>query len=70
MCSKVYSKQQIEVQLNKYETDPYSLQIFPINMSVCLIISVFCKSFEPICEPTWEPEIVLNPNKKIQGRNG
>ena len=44
-----------EVQLNKYETDPYSLQIFPINMSVCLIISVFCKSFELICEPEITP---------------
>ena len=40
------------VQLNKYKTDPYFLQIFQI----CLIISVFCKSCEPICEP----EIVLN----------
>ena len=44
-----------EVQLNKYETDPYSLQIFPINMSVCLIIFVFCKSFELICEPDITP---------------
>jgi hypothetical protein len=43
------------VQLNKCETDPYFLQIFQSNTSVCLIISVFCKSFEPICEP----EIVL-----------
>ena len=37
------------VQLNKYETDPYILQIFQSNTSVCLIISVFCKS----CEPIW-----------------
>ena len=43
------------VQLNKYETDPYFLQIFQSDKSVCLIISVFCKSCEPICEP----EIVL-----------
>ena len=43
------------VQLNKYETDPYFLQIFQSNTSVCLIISVFYKSCEPICEP----EIVL-----------
>ena len=45
----------IELQLNKYETDPYFLQIFQSNTSVCLIISVFCKSCKPICEP----EIVL-----------
>jgi hypothetical protein len=43
------------VQLNKYETDPYFHQIFQSNTSVCLIISVFCKSCEPICEP----EIIL-----------
>jgi len=39
------------LQLNKHETDPYFLQIFQSNMSVCLIIFVFCKSCEPICEP-------------------
>ena len=40
------------VQLNKYETDPYILQIFQSNTSVCLIISVFCKSCESmLCEP-------------------
>ena len=40
------------VQLTKYETDPYFLQIFQSNTSVCLIISVFCKSCEPaLCEP-------------------
>ena len=43
------------LQLNKYETDPDFPQIFQSNTSVCLIISVFCKSCEPICEP----EIVL-----------
>ena len=36
-------------------TDHCFLQIFQSSMSVCLIISVFCKSCEPICEP----EIVL-----------
>ena len=44
-----------QLQPNKYETDLYFLQIFQSNTSVCLIISVFCKSCEPICEP----EIVL-----------
>ena len=40
------------IQLNKYETDPYILQIFQSNTLVCLIISVFCKSCEPmLCEP-------------------
>ena len=43
------------LKLNKYERDPYFLKIFQSNTSVCLIISVFCKSWEPICEP----EIVL-----------
>ena len=47
--------QRVTVQLNKYETDPYFLQIFQSNMSVCLIISVFCKSCEPICEPEITP---------------
>ena len=32
------------LQLNKYKTDPYFLQIFQSNTSLCLIISVFCKS--------------------------
>ena len=41
--------------VNKYKTNSYFLQIFQSNMSVCLMISVFCKSCEPICEP----EIVL-----------
>ena len=45
----------VYVQLNKYEIDPYYIQIFQSNTSVCLIISVFCKSCEPICEP----EIIL-----------
>ena len=40
------------VQLNKYETDPYILQIFQSDISVCLIISMFCKGCEPkLCEP-------------------
>ena len=44
------------VQPNKYETDQYNLQIFQCDTSVCLNISVFCKSCEPmLCEP----EIVL-----------
>ena len=43
------------IQLNKYKTDSYFLYVFQSNTSVCLIISVFCKSCEPICKP----EIVL-----------
>ena len=45
----------LELQLNKYETDPYFLQVFQSNTSVCLIISGFCKSCEPICEPKITP---------------
>jgi hypothetical protein len=40
------------LQLNKYETEPYFLQFFQSNMTVCLIIYEFCKSER-------EPEIVL-----------
>ena len=40
-----------QIHLNKYETEPYSLQIFQSNTSVCLTISVFCQSCKPICEP-------------------
>ena len=50
-----FMKNSLVVQLNKYEADPYFLQIFQSNILVCLIISVSCKSCEPICEP----EIVL-----------
>ena len=55
---KVYFCLQIkstQVQLNKYEADPYFPQIFHSNTTVCLIISLLCKSCEPICEP----EIVI-----------
>ena len=37
----------LTVQLNEYETDPYFLQNFQSNTTVCLIIHVFCKSCEP-----------------------
>ena len=40
---------------NKYKADPYFLQLFQSNTSVCLIITVFCKSCEPICEPEITP---------------
>ena len=50
-----FMKNSLVVQLNKYEADLYFLQIFQSNILVCLIISVSCKSCEPICEP----EIVL-----------
>ena len=53
------------LQLNKYETDPYFFQIFQSNASVCLIISMFCKSCEPICEPEITPVLyhLENQNK-------
>ena len=43
------------IKLNKFETDSYFLQIFQSNTSVCLIISMFCKCCEPICEPEITP---------------
>ena len=55
------------VQLNKYETNPYFLQIFQSNMSVCLIISMFCKSCESVCEPEITPVLyhLENQSKTI-----
>jgi hypothetical protein len=35
------------VELNEFETDPYFLQFFHSNTTVCLIIHMFCKSYEP-----------------------
>ena len=54
-----------EIQLNKYKTDPYFLQIFQSNMLVCLIISMLCKSCEPICAPEISPVLyhLENQNK-------
>ena len=49
----------MNVQLNKYETDTYFLQIFQSDTSVWLIISVFCKICELKTEHESEPEIVL-----------
>ena len=43
------------LQLNKQETDPYFLQILQSNTSICLTISVFCKSCESICESEITP---------------
>ena len=37
----------MHLQLNEYETNPYFLQFFQSNTTVCLIIHVFCKSCEP-----------------------
>ena len=48
-------KKMLRLQLKKYETEPYILQFFQSNMTVCLIICVFCKS----CQHECEPEIVL-----------
>ena len=58
--SKSWSMIMFQIQLNKYETDPYILQIFQSNTWVCLIISVFYNSvFYKSCEPMLcEPEIV------------
>ena len=33
------------IQLHEYEADPYFLENFQNNMSVCLIIPMFCKSW-------------------------
>ena len=52
-CTFLGSKFHFCKQPCKYETDLYFLQIFQSNMSVCLIISLFCKS----CESIYEPEI-------------
>ena len=43
------------IQLNRYKNFPYFLQIFQSNTSVCLIISLFCKSCEPVSEPEITP---------------
>ena len=50
---------------NKYKADPYFLQLFQSNTSVCLIITVFCKSCEPICELEITPVLyqLENQNK-------
>ena len=50
----------VKLQLDKYQIDPYFLHILQSNTLVCLIISVFCKSCEPICES----EIVLKIQTK------
>ena len=49
------NKEITPIHLNKHETDPYFLQIFQSNTSACLIISMFCKSCEPICESEITP---------------
>ena len=58
-----------EIQLNKYKTDPYFLQIFQSNTSLCLIISVFCKSCEPICEPEITPVLYHLENLQTSKEN-
>ena len=68
MQPEITAKAQM-VQLNKYETDPYFLQIFQSNTSVCLIISVFCKSCEPICEPEITPVLYHLENYRNQNKN-
>ena len=49
-----------KVQINEYEAELYFLQFFQSNMTVCLIIHMFCEN----CDP----EIVLNsdPNYYAQ----
>ena len=64
--SLVLRRQRDQVQLNKYQTDPYFLQIFQSNTSVCLIISVFCKSSNPICEPEITPVLYHLENHNNQ----
>jgi hypothetical protein len=47
LSKKRMNFKEIGVQLNEYETDPYFLQNFQSNTTVCFIIHVFCKSCEP-----------------------
>ena len=49
------------LQLNEHETFPYFLQFFQSNTTVCLIIYVICKS--------WEPETVLKKSKSYKTHN-
>ena len=55
--------------VNKYETDLYFFQIFKSNASVCLIISMFCKSCEPICDPEITPVLYHLDNYRNQNKN-
>ena len=52
------------IQLNKYETDPYFLQLFQSNTTVCLIIHVFCKS----CEYETVFVLICNPAEQFHVR--
>ena len=55
ICCKQFLLESFFIQLDKCKTEPYFLMIFQSNTLVCLIISVFCKSCEPICEPEITP---------------
>ena len=46
-CIKFRSKHSTVLQLNEYETDPYFFQNFQSDTTVCLIIHMFCKCYEP-----------------------
>ena len=50
----------MHLQLNEYETNPYFLQFFQGNTTVCFIIYVFCK----LRVQKREPEIVLKKPKQ------
>ena len=43
-CTIIDENGENQLQLNEYETDPYFLQNFQSNTTVCLIIHVFCNS--------------------------
>ena len=47
ICSDLLWEKNALEELNEYETDPYFLQNFKSNTTVCLIIPVLCKSCEP-----------------------
>ena len=51
------------VQLNKYETDPYFLQNFQSNTTVCLIIYTFCK----VCEREIVFVLICRTGRTISG---
>ena len=50
------------VQLNKCETDPYFLQNFQSDTTVCLIIHEFCQS----CDPEVVPQIKTKSAPRIK----
>ena len=57
------------VQLNEYVTDPYFLQDFQSNTTVCLIIHMFCKSCEPDSSANQNKNNFTSANLTKRGNN-